>query len=147
MGGVNPWVNAQRFSFEICTTEGRGRGRKERECKFQNKAHRTFDPRINSTPVDRCNDESMTPCFNRTTRNQPNHRILLQALYWLPECSPPPFLPFRAALCALGLRRAQPHQHRAGRDVRRPWVRRRRRPRAHLSPGGSNFILSVDTLN
>ena len=27
------------------------RGRKGRRCKFQNKAHITFDPRINSTPV------------------------------------------------------------------------------------------------
>ena len=27
------------------------RGRKESQCKFQNKAHRTFDPRNNYTPV------------------------------------------------------------------------------------------------
>ena len=33
--------------FETCTTEGR----KGREWKFQNKAHRTFHPRINSTRV------------------------------------------------------------------------------------------------
>ena len=33
------------FCFEIGTP---GRGRKERECKFQNKAHRSFDPRKTS---------------------------------------------------------------------------------------------------
>ena len=37
------------FSFEICTPEGRG-GEKG-ECKFQNKAHRAFDPINNFTPV------------------------------------------------------------------------------------------------
>ena len=29
---------------------GFGRGRKGRECKFQNKEHKTFDPRINFAP-------------------------------------------------------------------------------------------------
>ena len=33
------------FCFEICTTRGEREKRKRRECKFQNKAHRTFDPR------------------------------------------------------------------------------------------------------
>ena len=37
------------FCNEICTPEGRGR--KRRECKFQNKPHRTFDLRNTFCPV------------------------------------------------------------------------------------------------
>ena len=34
------------FCFENCAPDTRGeRGRKGRECKFKNKAHRTFHPR------------------------------------------------------------------------------------------------------
>ena len=40
------WKVRCGFCFEICTPEGRGR-----ECKSQNKAHGTFDPRDNFTPV------------------------------------------------------------------------------------------------
>ena len=41
----------QRFSacFVLNLASQRERGRKGRECKFQNKAHRTFDPSSSST--------------------------------------------------------------------------------------------------
>ena len=43
----------QRFSayFVLKFAFQRGEGEKREGCKFQNKAHRTFHPRINSTPV------------------------------------------------------------------------------------------------
>ena len=37
--------------FEICTPEGRGGEKGQREWKFENKAHRTFDIIDTSTPV------------------------------------------------------------------------------------------------
>ena len=45
-----------QFCLEICTPEGT----KRRECKFQNKAHRTFDRRITLSPL----YYYSPPCFN-----------------------------------------------------------------------------------
>ena len=50
-GGVNPCVKGSVHVL-FWNLHSRGvRGRKGRECKFQNVAHRAFDLRSNSTPV------------------------------------------------------------------------------------------------
>ena len=50
------------FCFKASTTEGRG-GEMRKSAKFQMKAHRTFDPRNNSTPVQLIK-QATTPIFH-----------------------------------------------------------------------------------
>ena len=58
-GGVHPWVGGSvHISSQNSHSRGE-RGRKGRECKFQNKAHRTFEQRSN------LNDDRQNKLFTK----------------------------------------------------------------------------------